>query len=90
MGANSLTTVINNPAALRQTGSLRHEMYEDSGGAGGEAKAILDENGIVALFGRGDLDKNVTYIALYNTNNILHYAYINAGGNGWIVTTVKP
>lgn len=84
------TIVQNNPQALRQTGSERHEMYEDSGGAGNEAKAILDPLGITALIGRGDTDTNITYLGLFNTNATLVYIYPNNAGTGLIVTTVKP
>lgn len=90
MGANSLTVVQNNPSQAVQTGSLRHEMYEDSGGAGGNAKAILDETGIVAQFGRGATDPIITYMVLTNTNHQTCYIYPNAAGTGIIVSLTRP
>jgi len=74
----------------RQTASARHEMYEDSGGAGGETKIILDPLGVTAVIGRGDTDLDITYIQLFNANATPCYIYPNGAGNGIIVTTVKP
>lgn len=90
MAANPLTVVTNDTRASRLTGVARHEMQEAQGGAQGEDKVLDDEKGPVMSFGRGVLDPNVTYLALYNTNNTKVYIYPNAAGNGVQVSTVKP
>lgn len=90
MASNPLTVVSNDPTAARKTGVGRHEMKEMSGGNNNEADALFDDVGLVRLTGRGELDENVTYVALYNTNNVLCFIYPNAAGDGLIVQTTKP
>ena len=91
MAANPFTIVKNDPAATRMTGVARHEMQEDAGGTdNGETKAYLDDRGLVVIIGRGVTDKNITYIARFNTNGVLCYSYPNAAGTGLITTPTQP
>lgn len=90
MAANPLTVVSNDPRAPRLTGVARHEMQEAQGGADTDDKILDDEVGPVMSFGRGVNDPNVTYLALYNTNNTKVYIYPDAAGTGIQVSTVKP
>lgn len=85
----SFTTVSNNPQAASQTGAQRHEMVE-SDGAGGVMKDWIDTVGLVARVGRGQTDRNITYLALKNTNGTTIYTYPNAAGDGLITTSVLP
>lgn len=90
MASNPLTRVLNDPTAARKTGVGRHEMKEMSGGNNGEMKIGDDDIGDVYIFGRGETDANITYLAMFNTNNQLCYIYPNAAGNGIEVSLVKP
>lgn len=65
-------------------------MQEAQGGADTDDKILDDEVGPVMSFGRGVNDPNVTYLALYNTNNTKVYIYPDAAGTGIQVSTVKP
>lgn len=86
----AFTVVTNDTRAARLTGVARHEMQEAQGGADFDDKILDDEVGPVMAFGRGVSDPNVTYLALYNTNNTKIYIYPNEDGDGLIVTSVKP
>lgn len=90
MASNPFTIVSNDPRAARLTGVARKEMQEAQGGADTDDKILDDEAGPVMAFGRGVNDPNVTYLALYNTNNTKVYIYPNAAGDGVQVSTVKP
>jgi hypothetical protein len=92
MAANGFTIVENNPSAKRNTGVGRHEMKEIAAGNNGEMKFGSDDfgDGIVYLFGRGETDKNITYVALKNTGGTLCFIYPNAAGTGIVVTPTKP
>lgn len=95
MAANGFTIVTNFNAAKRMTGVSRHEMKEDSGGNNGECKVLLDELGVVAIIGRGETNKRITYIALKfdgttPESDTFAYVFPNATGDGIEVTTVKP
>jgi len=90
VAANGYTVVTNDPRTTRLTGVNRHEMQEAQAGAKTDDKVVEDELGGVFATGRGVLDKNVTYIQLYNTSGTKVYIYPNAAGNGLVVSTVKP
>lgn len=90
MAGNPFTVVSNDPRAPRLTGVNRHEMQDAQAGANTDDKTLDDEKGPVSAFGRGVSDPNVTYLALYNTNNTKIYIYPDAAGTGLIVTSVKP
>ena len=84
------TVVSNDTRATRLTGVNRHEMQEAQAGADADNKVIEDEFGGAFATGRGATDPNITYISLYNTNNVLCYIYPNAAGTGIIVSATKP
>jgi len=88
----SFTIVQNDPSAAKLTGASRHGMKEASGGNNGEQEVFTDDFGdrIVAVVGRGETDRNITYIALKNTSSVLCYIYPNAAGTGIIVTPTLP
>lgn len=83
----AVTRSLNDTRAPLLTGGARHEMREIGAE---ETKVYVDALGVVAVIGRGETDVNVTYVALKNTNGDTVYAYPNAAGNGWQLSTVKP
>jgi len=88
----AFTVVENDPTARRITSAARHGKKEMTGGNNGDQEVFTDDfgDGLVAIVGRGETDRNITFVLLRNTNGDECYVYPNAACTGIIVSATRP